>query len=88
MGKLEQEIKEETTRIQTLKTYRERFDARMALDARLKELRESRNHGVKFPYKCSKCGALTERATSGNLKGAWICPDCGIGQECVSICHR
>jgi transcription elongation factor Elf1 len=47
----------------------------------LRLLRETRNPGVKFPYKCNYCGALTEEVTEGNWKGTYHCPECGIYQE-------
>jgi transcription elongation factor Elf1 len=53
--------------------------------ARLKKLRETRNPGVKFPYKCSKCGNLTKKVSSGKWKGTYHCKECGSYQEFLNV---
>jgi hypothetical protein len=48
---------------------------------RLRERWAARNPGVKFPHKCTKCGNLTKKVTSGKWKGTYHCNECDSYQE-------
>ena len=52
---------------------------------RLREKWAARNPGVKFPLKCTKCGNLTKKITSGKWKGTYHCNECDSYQEWLNV---